>query len=288
MKTIEFLIGIPGSGKSTYAKSVTGINPWHSNCARVNKDDLRAANPKLKERDIIALQEQAIIGYANQNIEKIIIDNTHMNPVHLIRATSLAKQLGYELVIKWFDDSLDAELCHKRNIKRTETVPHTVIENMYRQYFELWMARENHVIARGSRKVIVVDIDGTVANNDGHRGFFEWHKVGADKPHQDIIDLVKETATANDYGIIFLSGRDEVCYEETLEWLNRYFNGFAFSLYMRKKDDMRKDWIVKFELYMNAINGRCDVKYWFDDRFQVTRMVRAMGLRCISVENGFF
>ena len=27
---------------------------------------------------------------------------------------------------------------------------------------------------------VICDIDGTVAINDGHRGHFEWDKVGAD------------------------------------------------------------------------------------------------------------
>ena len=38
---------------------------------------------------------------------------------------------------------------------------------------------------------VLVDLDGTIAHNDGHRGFFDWAKVGDDKPHEDVIRLVQ-------------------------------------------------------------------------------------------------
>ena len=39
---------------------------------------------------------------------------------------------------------------------------------------------------------IIVDVDGTLADMRGVRGPFEWDKVHLDKPHQDIIDLVRD------------------------------------------------------------------------------------------------
>ena len=41
-------------------------------------------------------------------------------------------------------------------------------------------------------KAIIVDVDGTLADMRGIRGPFEWDKVSQDKPHQDVIDLVKD------------------------------------------------------------------------------------------------
>ena len=40
MIKVEMLVGIPGSGKSTYAKQIVTKDP--SNWVRINNDDLRA------------------------------------------------------------------------------------------------------------------------------------------------------------------------------------------------------------------------------------------------------
>ena len=290
MKVIEFLIGVPASGKSTYAKSKLHPNPWHAEVARVNKDDIRKANPGIKEKEVLRIQEEMIVGYANQQYKKIIVDNTHLNPIHETKIRDLAKQLGYEFEVKWFDDSLDPDLCHKRNIARADTVPHTVIENMYHDYFRAWMKREGHELKKSNnmRRAIIVDLDGTVAHNDGHRGWYDWKAVGRDDLHEDIADLVKMLYDKGHF-VVFLSGRDSVCRQETSAWISNHFRWLEnnWVLFMRKEDDMRKDSFVKFELFMNHVNGVYDIKYVLDDRLQVVRMWRALGLRCLQVDNGW-
>ena len=301
-KTVEFLVGIPGSGKSTYAKSQLHSNPYHANVARINKDDIRAANPKMKERDVLALQEQQFCGYANQGYERIIVDNTHLNPIHETAYRSLAGQFGYEFEVKWFDDSLDADLCHKRNIMPGRTpVPWQVIEEMHSQYVKLWMAREGQTVNNDilclEEHVVVVDIDGTVAHNPGKRGWYDWKAVGGDEPQRDILQVVESLVDNYLPGqsrmidrVVFLSGRDSVCFKETYDWIVKhcvdYFPDVPWDLYMRAEGDMRKDWIVKHELFMEHLNGKKYVKYWIDDRHQVVRHIRALGIRVLQVEAG--
>lgn len=290
-KVLEILVGIPGSGKSTYSKSQVPINPFHADVYRTNKDDLRLSFPNAKEKEIVRKEDELIRNAMNIGYRKIIVDNTHMNKKHWIRLEALAKEGGYEVQYKWFDDSLDPDLCHKRNILPGRTpVPWQVIETMYQQYFSLWMQREGVQISKEGKKAIIVDIDGTVAHNDGHRGWFDWDKVGGDTPHDDIISLVIALEKKG-YHVIFMSGRDKSCWEQTSKWLWYQFGGFIhpedWSLFMRPEGDMRKDSIVKFELFQEYVNGKYDIHYVLDDRWQVVRQWRAMGFRCLSVDNGF-
>ena len=134
---------------------------------------------------------------------------------------------------------------------------------------------------------IIVDVDGTLADMRGIRGPFEWDKVHLDKPHQDVIDLVKDLASLKKYKIIITTGRDGVCKEATRKWLKD--NGVSFDdFYIRKAGDFRKDNIIKSEIYMDHIRPMYDVKFVIDDRDQVVEMWRSLGLRVLQVAPGNF
>jgi hypothetical protein len=134
---------------------------------------------------------------------------------------------------------------------------------------------------------IIVDVDGTLADMRGVRGPFEWDKVHLDKPHQDVIDLVKDLYNLKKYNIIITTGRDGVCEEATRQWLLNH--GVPFhDFYIRKAGDFRKDNIIKSEIYMDHIRPKYDVKFVIDDRDQVVEMWRSLGLRVLQVAPGNF
>jgi len=148
---------------------------------------------------------------------------------------------------------------------------------------------------------IIVDVDGTLADMRGVRGPFEWDKVHLDRPHQDVIELVKDLAGVDKYSdtflddglieakyqIIITTGRDGVCEEATRKWLKD--NGVHFDdFYIRKAGDFRKDNIIKSEIYMDHIRPKYDVKFVIDDRDQVVEMWRSLGLRVLQVAPGNF
>jgi hypothetical protein len=57
---------------------------------------------------------------------------------------------------------------------------------------------------------------------------------------------------------------------------------------MRKRNDFRKDFEVKREIYEAQIANRFDVLCVFDDRQQVVDMWREVGLVCLQVAAGDF
>jgi hypothetical protein len=80
---------------------------------------------------------------------------------------------------------------------------------------------------------------------------------------------------------IIMSGRDSICRNDTEQWLKE--NGIHFDhLYMRSEGDMRKDSIVKLELFENHIRGKFKVLAVFDDRPQVVREWNRLGLKVIA------
>lgn len=135
----------------------------------------------------------------------------------------------------------------------------------------------------------IVDIDGTVAlghfGEPGRRGPFDWDRVGEDDPNIPVIRVVN--AVAEHDAIVFLSGRSEVCRDQTAAWLRG--NGVATGmLYMRPADDYVPDAALKRELLWNRIAPQWNVLGVIDDRDQTVAMWRQVGLTCLQVAPGDF
>jgi hypothetical protein len=56
---------------------------------------------------------------------------------------------------------------------------------------------------------------------------------------------------------------------------------------MRQAGDMRKDSIIKSEIFWENVAPNYDVKMVIDDRPQVTRMWRSIGLNVLQVGNPY-
>ncbi len=74
--------------------------------------------------------------------------------------------------------------------------------------------------------------------------------------------------------------------QKTEEWLDK--NGiYCDRLIMRDKKDMRADWIIKEEIW-RTIAKEYYIIGMYDDRNQVVRRARALGLKVFQVEYGNF
>jgi hydroxymethylpyrimidine pyrophosphatase-like HAD family hydrolase len=134
-------------------------------------------------------------------------------------------------------------------------------------------------------KLVLVDIDGTVAHRT-NREPFEYDKVLEDRPDHQTIETINALWRAG-YKIIFISARDDSCFDDSYEWLRLNCPPFI-KLYMRKTGDFRKDAVVKEEIYRKHIEPFYDVFCVFDDRNQVVDMWRSLGLKCFQPEAGDF
>lgn len=144
-------------------------------------------------------------------------------------------------------------------------------------------------------KCYIVDIDGTIANNEhrihyitnGHKDWDKWHaNAHKDEPIEQMIEIL-DLAAAAGIKIVLCTGRDEKCREDTLEWLHEHDIPYN-ALFMRKLGDRRDDDIVKFELLEQIYEMGYEPVLVFDDRDRVVKMWRAAGLRCFQVAPGDF
>lgn len=145
-------------------------------------------------------------------------------------------------------------------------------------------------------KVIVFDIDGTIANVEHRRHWVaskpkNWAAWNAamhlDTVHDDIKWMLESFHNRADTRIILCSGRGEETRAVTEQWLadNDIYHD---RLYMRSAKDNRKDSIVKVELLEQIRKDYGEPFLWIDDRDQVVRAIRAEGVRVLQVCDGNF
>ena len=295
MKTLYMVKGLPGSGKSTWAKAKVKSASYEQ-LKRVNKDELRAMldcghSSPLHEKFVLNVRNNIIASALNAGIS-IIVDDTNLAPKHEETLTALSVKHGAKFeIVDLTHVSLDE--CIARDKKRANYVGEDVIRKMHKDYLTPAIKVENaygytYVPDTTLPKCVIIDIDGTVASR-GNRSPYHEKLVHLDTPHNHVIDLIKLLCDYGDVSPVFVSGRTDGCKDLTTDWLN--VNGFrshAFELYMRKTGDTRDDTIVKCELFQHNIAKRYNVLYTFDDRNKVVKMWRDIGLKCFQVAEGDF
>ena len=276
MKKIIFLSGLPGSGKSTWAKE---YQRTFGNTARVNKDELRAMLndsvwSKSNEKTVLSVQKEIVADLLFRGYD-VILDNTHLDKKHEEFYRDFCAKTGYEFETRFIDTPV--EECIERDLKRENPVGKKVIMGMYNRY----LRKGPKLLPRNSEleDCIICDIDGTIAKC-GDRNIYDGSKVHLDTVIEPTAMIVRQyLGTTN---VIFMSGRDVEHMGVTEKWLcdNGLVGG---NLIMRKNGDKRSDDIVKKELYEEHIKGKYNVLFVIDDRKKVKRMWVSEGLFVFDV-----
>lgn len=296
--------GPSASGKTRRAKEVV-LKSWNGDtysrpgkAFRLNKDDLRAmlhegVFNKETERVVNEIQTLVARHLLNGGYD-VIMDNTHVKPRYEQDFLELAKELkaDFETWESWSADKGVSELI-QRDKTRANPVGNRVIERQWMDLYPgapLYPKPVKTVADEGLPKAVMLDIDNTVADHDGIRYHYDWDKVNLDKPILDVYHAAKAMAAASGAEIVFLSGRNESCRELTEEWIKNNLTGVGSTveLYMRPKEDTRKDCDVKSDLYFENVFPKYDVIAVLDDRDQVVKMWRSLGLRTYQVADGNF
>lgn len=277
------LKGLPASGKSTIAETI--VKEGGGNWVRVNRDLLRTMlhfdkwSGQNEENTVRA--EVAIVRSLLACNVNVVIDDTNLGDKHRDTWSNVAKDFVATFETREIDT--DVATCLERDALREKKVGAHVIMNMAMQYN----------LIKGMKKIIVCDIDGTVADGQ-HRVHHvsgdkkDWDKyfslMHLDTPRHDVITDVLADQLETGSHVILVSARPEKYRDVTVEWLQK--NGVPHThLLMRPDGDSREDSIIKKNIYDKYLK-HYDIVKVFDDRPRVIRMWQSLGLTVEDVGNG--
>lgn len=288
MSKIIMTKGLPASGKTTWAK--LEVAKSKGKIKRVNKDDLRAmvdagTYSKDRENHILEIRDELITKWLGDG-KDVIVDDTNLNPIHEQALRLIAEELGAEFEVKDFTD-VDVDECIERDLKRPNTVGKKVILEMYNRFFKKPKQEEDPKLPY----TFLCDVDGTLALHNG-RSPFKEDEVDKDSPNIAVCRVV-ETLINSGYHVSFVSGRHDTiqCRGLTMKWLHENIKkpeDCVFQLLMRGVTDNRPDYEVKKEIYNTHIKPFYNVLGVFDDREQVVKMWRKLGITVFQVDEGRF
>jgi len=300
MSKVFFLQGLPASGKSTWAKQYIKDHP---NTKRINKDDLRAMIDAgvwsaENEKQIVKVRDMLLLSFLESGYD-VIIDDTNLHQKHLVRIKQLVSKKHTVDVKQFFDVSI--EECIKRDSDRPNPVGEKVIRSMANQFSNILNLRIANVKKEQKTwekpylrphdptllNAFVFDIDGTLAHVVD-RSPYDMTRVYEDTVDESMKAVVHAIQKAG-YSILFVSGRNEEGKEGTIRWIEDKLEFHAyFHLFMRVIGDNRADYIIKTEIYERDIFPRYSVMAVFDDRAQVVKAIRKLGLPVYQVAEGNF
>nr|AEY76189.1 polynucleotide kinase/polynucleotide ligase [Autographa californica multiple nucleopolyhedrovirus]AEY76192.1 polynucleotide kinase/polynucleotide ligase [Autographa californica multiple nucleopolyhedrovirus]AEY76202.1 polynucleotide kinase/polynucleotide ligase [Autographa californica multiple nucleopolyhedrovirus] len=282
-KQLLVLIGISGSGKSTYAKSLKGYT-------EINRDDVRVKlflngdYTKLnafynQSRKCRQTKEEQITKMCIEQFLKaakcganVVVSDTNLNTQSVDMWQKMAATHNYHFLTRLMDVSLETAL--ERNYKRSDKFPLNpeTIKKQYKKFLKVNNFEYYVPVGDKFPRAVLCDLDGTVALPT-NRSFYDFdNRVAQDEARLDVITCVKYLANCHDAIIVFMSGRSVICEQPTRNWIEKYFDIKSYKLFMRLSDDTCKDYLLKLKLFNDYIRGKYNVIAVFDDRPCVVRM----------------
>ena len=153
-------------------------------------------------------------------------------------------------------------------------------------------------MSRWNNKIVIFDLDGTLADITARRTlstkdngkmdwdvFFNPDNIDLDIPNDTVVNMV-DMLNKQGYTIMILSGRSDVTYQATIDWLNKHDIWFD-NLIMRPQNHLYMPDNDLKQMWLDSI-GVDNVAMVFDDRNQVVDMWRDNGLTVFQVAQGDF
>lgn len=299
-------VGCPASGKSTWAKAEVAKDP--SNWVRINNDDLRAMMNgsvwSAEYEKMITDARNYLIRDAFKRGKNVVIDNVNANRRHFDDVCKIAKSVNADIQVmeKAFYEDLDVLLDRDSKREGKAKVGEDVVKKWFKELggkqHKFYKPRvEIYTATKGMNKnvepmvqdeslprAVIFDNDGTISLIHSGRSPYDASTCDLDDPHLHVIECMKLYYNAG-YKILFVSGREDKDREPTERFYKEHFPEVKYELFMRPTGDMRKDVIIKEEIFNEHIKGKYYVAGWFDDRLQVSKWVYENGLPLFRVND---
>jgi predicted kinase len=285
--TLTITRGLPGSGKTTWARAQRGH-------VRVNRDELRRmlhGGPLLTgwaEVQVSIAQRAEVRALLCAGVN-VICDDTNLRPRAVRDLAELGLACGATVVVRDFTD-VPVDECVARDAQRPgdERVGEEAIRGMYRRYLAgralplpvpplaATAPPAPYSPPNGAPEAFLVDLDGTVAVD----------RAPDAAPTSSTVIAVVRALHAAGYRLVFCSGGRESCRADTSAWLAAHVGVPYDALLLRPDGDGRVDALVKAELFDRHVRDRYRIVAVLDGRGQVVRPWRSMGLTVLQVGEG--
>ena len=299
--------GIQGSGKTTLALENQAIDGGRL----VGRDHLRrllgvqGLGTRKQEAEVTDLQGR-LIAEGLRAGQAVHVDDMNLKATYVRRLMGIAEYYSAGVTIHDLT-SVPLETCLQRNRLRSGLGAGFVNEGVILSNWESFIKptkgqglpvpssalydpklipAEPYIPDPLKPRAILVDLDGTAALMNG-RGPHDYHRVSEDLPNQAVKTLVWVWMSRG-YDVVYLSGRPDSCRDDTVAWLTQNFYVRGAALHMRRTGDHRPDFMVKRELFDKHVRNQYNVVFALDDRDQVVRMWRDLGLSVFQVNEGNF
>jgi len=323
MLKIILTVGIPACGKSTWSKEEVKKAP--EKVTRINRDDLRTMMSNYHFSDanekLVTSTKEFLLRQALRYGRDVIIDETNLNRRNFDDVVKIVKDMNLDCMVmeKPFYVELDEAIARDKERQGAGYVGESVVQKFwkksggkqhkhYKPRVEICQRQTEASVAAAEISfkshlptAIVCDLDGTISlfnskRSDGsvdvrHSKAHTRSPYDASKSDEDMLNepvaLVIEAMFNAGHHIIFCSGREDTYREQTERFLKKHLN-IQYTLLMRKGEDLRKDSIIKSEIYDGHIAPNYNVLFVLDDRNQVVDLWRSKGLSCWQVAPGNF
>ena len=318
MKTITLLVAPPGAGKTTWVLDYIKTHNNRSDLIRISQDD----QGKIGHMDefLTALSMDFDIVVDRMNFDKAQRER-YLKPARDAGYST-------RIIVMHAPKQVCLDRCNARKGHPTikdEKNANEAVNFFFSKYERVEDTEADQVMRMGwvdhrAAKCVWSDLDGTLANVEHRRHHVrpviaasvildaptareeaieapiekfkpDWKKFFEEMTSDTVDEACKSILDDMScmYPIVYATGRPDNYREHTEVWLQENRLRYPGSLlFMRMRNDMRKDNIVKEIILEFEVKTRYTVFFALDDRDQVVEMLRRHGVKVLQVAEGDF